>query len=155
VRAFIMKKAFVLSAVILAAVLLMAAAFSVPASAKVMKFDFIRVSVNVPSGWEVQEDRENNTVGLVAEDESAAITLSAYEDIGMSLKEFAEQAAEELEGETPKKQPNGTYVFDCENENDVTTHVVVSGSEKFAAIISVTGEHEDVDGIIGSIEGTD
>jgi hypothetical protein len=146
-----MKKILILCS----AVLLMAATFAVPASAKVMKFDFIRVSVNVPSGWEVKEDRENNTVGLVAEDESAAITLSAYEDIGMSLKEFAEGAAEELEGDTPKKQPNGTYAFDCENENGVPTHVSVSGSEKFAAIISVTGEHEDIGGIIGSIEGTD
>jgi hypothetical protein len=146
-----MKKTIILCS----AILMMAAALAAPASAKVMKFDFIRVSVNVPSGWEVQEDRESNTVGLVAEDESAAITLSAYEDIGMSLKEFAEGAAEELEGETPKKQPNGTYVFDCENENGVTTHVLVSGSEKFAAIISVTGEHKDIDGIIKSIEGTD
>jgi len=71
----------------------------------------------------------------------------------MSLEEFAEQASEEVEGTEPKKNSGGGYFFTFDSGNGVTSYASVSGSESFAAIIVTTGEHKDLDGIIGSLEG--
>jgi uncharacterized membrane protein len=141
-----MKKVFALLLALSMVVMCLAGA----ASAKVRKFDFIKCSVDVPNGWDVEEDEENYTVTLTAPDESA-ITLSAIEGEGVALKDAAQQLSEQLNGTTP--EANGdVYTFSIDNGNGVISNVVVSGDEEFIVFVTVTGEHEDIAGVIESIE---
>jgi hypothetical protein len=146
---FKVKKFFALFLAVSMMVMCLAGA----ASAKVRKFGFIRCSVDVPNGWTVEEDRENYTVGLTAPDASAAVSLSGFEDAGMSLEEAAEQMSEEMNGTKPERKSGNSFAFTYENENGIAGRASVSGDEKFMVVITVTGEHGDVDKIIDSLEG--
>ena len=55
------------------------------ASAAERRFPSIRCIVDVPEGWEVEEDEERSTVSLTAPDEDAAVMLTGIDKPGVSV----------------------------------------------------------------------
>ena len=139
------KKMYVAAALILVAALTL---FGAPAEAKVMQFDHF--SIDVPAGWEMQEYRENFTVGFTAPDKSAALTVSVFDSEGMSLEECAKSLMEELKGGNLKKEKHA-YTFEFKNQNGVGCRALVAASEMIVCVTMI-GEHGAFDAMVSSLE---
>ncbi|MDR3321315.1 MAG: hypothetical protein LBS93_02615, partial [Synergistaceae bacterium] len=62
------------------------------------------------------------------------------------------QASEELKGTKPKKSGDA-YTFDFDNGSGITSHAIIMGDDEFVAVITITGEHDDIEGILDSMGG--
>jgi hypothetical protein len=130
---------------------LICGAFGGFAEAKVRKFD--NFSIDVPEGWKVNEDKENLTVSFIAPDESAAMTISIFENEGESLEYYAKAFEKELGGNSLKKAGPG-YIFLFENENGVACRGLVSAAndEQLIMLMTAIGEHADFDKMVDSLQ---
>ncbi|MCL1941271.1 MAG: hypothetical protein FWG09_04950 [Synergistaceae bacterium] len=139
-----MKKIF---ALVCAAAFIFAG--TVCASAEVIKFPN-GLTIDVAPGWSY-ESNETNIV-LVAGDESCAIAIIVADAEGMTSKEAAETLSKEHKGSAPQKIDETSYVYTFENEHGVGTTVIVGVEDGKLKVLSVTGQHDDADGIINSIK---
>ncbi|MCL2010252.1 MAG: hypothetical protein FWG71_06860 [Synergistaceae bacterium] len=146
-----MKKTYVAVAVALLAVFTV---FGVSSEAKTMTFKDLKFSIDVADGWKVEEDKENYTVGFTAPDDSAALTVSSFENEDkMPLQEIAEALRGELNGKN-LTQAEDAYMFEFENEHGVACQGIVAGDE-WILFLSIIGEHADIGKMIDSLEGID
>jgi len=127
--------------------LLLSLVLCMPAMAEVKDFD--KFTALVPAGWTT--DKDDDTVVFMGPDNSAVITVTVVQNDGTALEELAKQAAADLKGTAPEKDDDG-YMFTFKNDNGVDGFAVVTGDDKHVALITVTGEHADVEKILGSIE---
>jgi hypothetical protein len=137
-----MKKIFTLFCI--ATLLFVGTAFSEP-------IEFPNgIIVDVAPGWsyEGEEDR----ILLVAEDESCAIAIIVSDAKGItSIEEAAKTMSEELKGSEPTKIGDDTYLYSFLNEAGVETKVFVGLEDEKLKILSITGEHKDVEDMVISI----
>ena len=98
--------------------------------------DFGKFTVDVPAGWTATPDGE--TVGIVKNDNSAAVSITYDSLDGASLKEIAEAFVGALNGKGLKDE-GGVYSFTMTNENGVESKCYVSGDDKNYGLIVVTG----------------
>ena len=68
-------KMYLVTAVAVLAVLTL---FGTSSEAKVMKFEYF--SIDVPKGWQVNEDKENSTVAFIAPGNSAVFTVAIIKE---------------------------------------------------------------------------
>ena len=80
---FGVRRSFIL--VVFAFLLGIWAFWGMTASAAERRFPSIRCAVDVPEGWEVEEDEENATVSMTAPDEDAAVMLTGIDEPGVSV----------------------------------------------------------------------
>jgi|GEM_PF-2566114 len=140
-----MKKFFVLFCI--AALLFAGTAFAEP-----IKFPN-GITVDVAPGWSYEG--EDDSIVLVAEDESCAIAIIVSDAEGLTSSEEAAKAmAEEHKGSELQKIDDDTYVYTFMNEAGVETRVFVGIEEGKLKVLSITGNHKDVEGIINSITET-
>ena len=137
-----------LCTVAIAALLVVLMLFGASSEARVMEFDYF--SIDVPEGWTVTEDKENSTIGFIAPDESAALTVAVYENEGMSIEEYAEAIRNELNGNNLQELDDG-YLF-LFNANGVDAIGIVSGNDDLVVFVTAIGEHDDFDAIVNSME---
>jgi hypothetical protein len=137
-----MKKIFVW--VCIAALLFVGTAFSEP-------IDFPNgITVDVAPGWSYEG--EGDSIMLLAEDESCAISIIVTNAGGItSSEEAAKTMSKEHNGTEPKEFDDDTYEYSFKNEADVITRVFVGIEEGKLKVLSITGEHKDVEGMINSI----
>jgi len=137
-----MKKVFVLICV--AALFFVGTAFSEP-------IEFPNgIIVDVAPGWSYEG--EGDSIILLSEDESCAIAIivSKAGDL-KSSKEAAKLLSKEHNGSEPEEIDDDTYEYSFINEAGINTRVFVGIEDGKLKVLSITGEHKDVDGMINSI----
>ena len=113
--------------------------------------DFGKFTIDVPEGWTAEQDGE--TVGIVKNDNTAAVSISVDSMDGASLKELADEYVKALNGRN-LTFADDTYQFEMTNSNGVDSKAVLSGDGKNYALFVVTGAEnapEDVSRMVGSI----
>ena len=140
-----MKKTFV---VVLAAFLAVFAVFGATSEAKVMEFEHF--SIDLPVGWEVEEDEPNSTVTFVAPDESAGLTVSIFDSGGQPLEIISEMLMTRLNGENLERVLD-TYTFQFKNEGFDCQGIVASDKDR-VVFLSIIGEHDDIMRMISSLK---
>ena len=106
--------------------------------------DFGKFTIDVPEGWTAEQDGE--TVGIVKNDNSAAMSISVDSLDGASLKECADEFVKALNGKN-LQLADGTYTFDFTNANGVLSKAVLSGDDKNYALFVITGAENAPDEI--------
>ena len=130
------------------------AVWGVAASAAERRFPSIRCAVDVPEGWEVEEDEENATVSLTAPDEDAAVMLTGIDEPGVSVSEFAERVAQEVGADKPEPSGGG-YRFSFTDKDGLSCRGIVMGDETFVSMVTLIGQHQAFESIVRSIRGLD
>lgn len=113
--------------------------------------DFGAYTVDVPEGWKAMQ--EENTVGIIKDDNSAAVSITYGATEGASLKEIAENFLKELNGRNLHRI-GGNYVFEMTNSSGVDSKCFVSvENDKYGLIVATGAENapKEVDAIIDSI----
>jgi hypothetical protein len=112
---------------------------------------FPKFKVNVPAGWETSQ--EGPTVGLVAKDQSASISITVDDMQGKALKDLAAAMSQELKGSAPQANPEGGYEFTFK-QGEVESSVFISADDngKQYYMIVVTGENPQIAEILNSLE---
>ena len=128
--------------------------WGVAASAAERRFPSIRCAVDVPEGWEVEEDEENATVSLTAPDEDAAVMLTGIDEPGVSVSEFAERVAQEVGADKPEPSGGG-YRFSFTDKDGLSCRGIVMGDETFVSMVTLIGQHQAFESIVRSIRGLD
>jgi hypothetical protein len=146
-----MKMTKKMYAVAFAAIFTVLAAFGAPSEAKVMKFD--RFSIDVPAGWEVNEDKENSTTSFIAPEKSAALTVAICEnEDGLSGEEYAKQLMQELNGRELGALEDGWYAFPFKPTGGPESKALLNCYENMVFFMTVIGENDAFDDMIGSIK---
>ena len=149
---FGVRRSFIL--VVFAFLLGIWAVWGMAASAAERRFPSIRCAVDVPEGWEVEEDEESATVSLTAPDEDAVVMLTGIDEPGMSVSEIAEQIAREAGADKPEPSGGG-YRFSFTDKDGFSCRGIVMGDEKFVSMITLLGQHQAFESIVRSIRGLD
>ena len=111
--------------------------------------DFGKFTVDVPAGWTAEQDGE--TVGIVKNDNTAAVSITYDSLDGATLKEAADAFAQELGGKGLKDE-GGAYSFTFTNENGVESKCYISGDNKNYALIVVTGGENAPDDVVAIMD---
>jgi len=141
-----MAKKMYLAAVAVLAVLTL---FGASSEAKVMKFEYF--SIDVPKGWQVNEDKENSTVAFVAPDNSAVLTVAIIKNEGMSIEEYAKGTMKEMKGRDLQKIDDG-YMFQFTTDKGVDSIGILTGEGDLVMFMAVIGGHDDLDGMVNSMK---
>ena len=149
---FGVRRSFIL--VVFAFLLGIWAFWGMTASAAERRFPSIRCAVDVPEGWEVEEDEENATVSLTAPDEDAAVMLTGIDEPGVSVSEFAERVAQEVGADKPEPSGGG-YRFSFTDKDGLSCRGIVMGDETFVSMVTLIGQHQAFESIVRSIRGLD
>jgi hypothetical protein len=107
------------------------------------------ITVDVAPGWSYDGEGEN--ILLVAEDESCVIAIFVSDAKGMTSEEAAKTMSKEHKGTEPKEFEDDSYEYSFRNETGANTRVFVGIEEGKLKVLSITGDHKDVEGIINSI----
>ena len=107
--------------------------------------DFGKFTIDVPEGWTAEQDGE--TVGIVKNDNSAAVSISVDTLDGDSLKDFADAFVKELNGKDLQFE-DGAYKFVFSNANGVESKAVLSCDDKNYALFVITGAENAPDDIV-------
>ena len=130
--------------------LLITALFAAASFAAVQ--DFGAFTVDVPEGWTATQDGE--TVGIVKNDNSAAVSISYDSTDGASAQELAEAFVSALNGRD-LQGGNNAFTFAMTNASGVeSTCYLYTENEKYALVV-VTGKEnapDEVDAIVGSLK---
>ena len=149
---FGVRRSFIL--VVFAFLLGIWAFWGMTASAAERRFPSIRCAVDVPEGWEVEEDEENATVSMTAPDEDAAVMLTGIDEPGVSVSEFAERVAQEVGADKPEPSGGG-YRFSFTDKDGLSCRGIVMGDETFVSMVTLIGQHQAFESIVRSIRGLD
>ncbi|MDL2315671.1 hypothetical protein LJC59_01120 [Desulfovibrio sp. OttesenSCG-928-A18] len=134
--------------------LLMAVLHMGTASAGLKNFPYF--SIDVPPGWVIYD--EGITVAFISPDKESTLTVtveftSGTNAEGLSAEELAHAYARDMHGTSPVMEdgdPN-YYSFEFKSPDDVPSEasIVVSGRRFY--LITVTGSHRDMAGMVESV----
>ncbi len=110
---------------------------------------FAKFKVDVPSNWTASE--EGPTVTMIAKDKSASISITVDKTNGMSLKDLATAFSKELKGSKPEADDD-TYTFTFKPGEGVESKAVIAVDGKEYYLFVITGENDQIEDIMGSIE---
>ena len=114
--------------------------------------DFGKFKIDVPAGWTATQDGE--TVGIVKDDNTAAISITYGNTDGASLEEIAEEFVKALKGRNLQNN-EGVYVFEMTNANGIDSKCILTGENQEYGLVVITGgenAQEEVDAIMSSIK---
>ena len=108
------------------------------------------ITVDVAPGWSYEG--EEDTVVLTAEGGSCVIAIIVSDAQGItSSEEAAKVMSQEHEGSEIEKVDDDTYLYTFMNEAGIETRVFVGVEDGKLKVLSITGDHKDVEGMIDSI----
>ena len=122
--------------------------FSAAAFAAVQ--DFNDFTVDVPDDWTATQN--GTTVGIVANDNSAAVSVTVDKRDGMEAKDLAAAFAEKLKGSEPVLEDD-VYHFDFKNEAGVESRAILNTEDDKYLLLVITGQNPKLEALIDSIEG--
>ena len=131
------KKTFV---VVLVALFAVFTVFGVSSEAKVMDL-FEKFKIDVLEGWQVDEDKENNTITFIAPDGEAGLTATSF-DVGETpVEDVVEALVKELNGKNSGLAGNGfTFEFEAEGQ---ACRAIVAKHENMIMFFTIIGENSD------------
>ena len=107
------------------------------------------ITVDVAPGWSYEGEGES--IILIAEDKSCTIAIVVSDAEGLTSEEAAKLMSKEHNGSEPQKLDEYSYVYGFKNENDIDTNVILGVENGKLKVLSITGDHKDVEAIIDSI----
>jgi hypothetical protein len=108
------------------------------------------IIVDVAPGWSYEG--EGDSIILLSEDESCAIAIVITEAGELKTsEEAAKLLSKEHNGSEPEKIDDDAYEYSFKNETGVNTRVFVGIEDGRLKVLSITGNHKDVEGMIDSI----
>ena len=122
--------------------------FSAAAFAAVQ--DFKDFTVDVPDDWTATQN--GTTVGIVANDNSAAVSITVDKRDGMEAKDLAAAFAEKLKGSEPVLEDD-VYHFDFKNEAGVESRAILNTEDDKYLLLVITGQNPKLEALIDSIQG--
>ena len=122
--------------------------FSAAAFAAVQ--DFKDFTVDVPDDWTATQN--GTTVGIVANDNSAAVSITMDKRDGMEAKDLAAAFAEKLKGSEPVLEDD-VYHFDFKNEAGVESRAILNTEGDKYLMLVITGQNPKLEALIDSIQG--
>ena len=122
--------------------------FSAAAFAAVQ--DFKDFTVDVPDDWTATQN--GTTVGIVANDNSAAVSVTVDKRDGMEAKDLAAAFAEKLKGSEPVLEDD-VYHFDFKNEAGVESRAILNTEDDKYLLLVITGQNPKLEALIDSIQG--
>ena len=109
-----------------------------------------RFSVDVPEGWSAR-DMGNGTVAILADDRSAAVSVTVNSLGTSTLEETAQAMAKALGGTDPTVDEDGDCRFTFWN-GGVETQAYLTGGEDEYMMLAVTGQSDALAGSLGTSE---
>ncbi|MEF3697296.1 hypothetical protein [Desulfolutivibrio sp.] len=109
---------------------------------------FSKYALDIPEGWTFHED--GNVVAIFGPHNVAAISIVMDTADGMTARSIAEAMSGPLQGTTPRPTHDG-YVFTFQNDQGVDSFSRISVANGIFVMVTVTGDHPQVAGILGSI----
>ena len=122
--------------------------FSAAAFAAVQ--DFKDFTVDVPDDWTATQN--GTIVGIVANDNSAAVSITVDKRDGMEAKDLAAAFAEKLKGSEPVLEDD-VYHFDFKNEAGVESRAILNTEGDNYLLLVITGQNPKLEALIDSIQG--
>ena len=122
--------------------------FSAAAFAAVQ--DFKDFTVDVPDDWTATQN--GTTVGIVANDNSAAVSITVDKRDGMEAKDLAAAFAEKVKGSEPVLEDD-VYHFDFKNEAGVESRAILNTEGDNYLLLVITGQNPKLEALIDSIQG--
>ena len=138
-----MRKTFTATFVLLALCLMASVAFAGVTT-------FPKFNINVPDDWKASE--QGPTVILVANDNSASISITVAATEGMSLKDLAAAFSKELKGSTPQHDSENDIYYFTFKKGAVESNAVISVDGTQYCLLVITGDNPKIEDIIGSLE---
>ena len=127
---------------------LAALVFSAAAFAAVQ--DFNDFTVDVPDDWTATQD--GTTVGIVANDKSAAVSITVDKREGMEAKDLAAAFSQKLKGSEPVLEDD-VYSFTFKNDSGVESKAILSTEGDKYLLLVITGQNPKLEALIDSIQG--
>ena len=118
--------------------------FSAAAFAAVQ--DFKDFTVDVPDDWTATQN--GTTVGIVANDNSAAVSVTVDKRDGMEAKDLAAAFAEKLKGSEPVLEDD-VYHFDFKNEAGVESRAILNTEGDNYLLLVITRQNPKLETQIG------
>lgn len=122
--------------------------FSAAAFAAVQ--DFKDFTVDVPDDWTATQN--GTTVGIVANDNTAAVSITVDKRDGMEAKDLAAAFAQKLKGSEPVLEDD-VYHFDFKNEAGVESRAILNTEGDNYLLLVITGQNPKLEALIDSIQG--
>ena len=122
-------------------------AFSAAAFAAVQ--DFKDFTVDVPDDWTATQD--GATVAVVANDKSAALSITMEDREGKEPKDLAAGFAQALKGSEPVLEDD-VYTFTFKNEAGVESRAILSADDERYFLLVITGQNPELEALIDSIQ---
>ncbi len=111
---------------------------------------FPKLKISVPDGWTATLD--GDTLGMVANDKSASMSVTVDKTDGASLKDLASEFSKQLKGTKPTRDKSGYYEFTFKSSKGIESNAMVTGDKKEYVFIVVTGKHAQIKDILLSID---
>ncbi len=122
--------------------------FSAAAFAAVQ--DFKDFTVDVPDDWTATQD--GTTVAVVANDKSAALSITMDKREGMEAKDLAAAFAQKLKGSEPVLEDD-VYTFTFKNDSGVESKAILNTEDDKYLMLVITGQNPKLEALIDSIQG--
>ena len=129
---------------------LLSLALCLPTLAEVK--DFGNFTGNVPAGWTTFKNNDTGVVGIIAPDKSAAVSIYLDKNPAENIEELAKQFFAALKGSDLKKVQDNTFRFTFKNESGVESKCAISGDSELFCMVTVTGNHPEVENIVNSLQ---
>ena len=126
---------------------LAALVFSAAAFAAVQ--DFKDFTVDVPDDWTATQN--GTTVGIVANDKSAAVSITVDKREGMEAKDLAAAFAQKLKGSEPVLEDD-VYTFTFKNDSGVESKAILNTEDDKYLMLVITGQNPKLEALIDSIQ---
>ena len=112
-----------------------------------------KYTLDIPAGWTASQ--EDSTTIVAADDNTAFLSISIDSTEGKSIEAVSKELSEALKGTKPEADEDGDYSFTFDNENGVTSHVLVTGDEGMFCAFVMTGieaKGDEIQAILGSLK---
>jgi len=130
------------------AMLLVAALTAMAAVAQAATVEFSRWTVDVPEGWKAEE--KDKMIALFAPGHAASLSIVWDDSEDIPAKDLSAAMSQKLKGTTPKPDDGG-YSFIFKNKADVESMSILYVVEKEYYMLTVTGKHPQLGGIVKSV----
>ena len=120
-----------------------------PAAAFAAVQDFKDFTVDVPDDWTATQD--GTTVGIVANDKSAAVSITVDKREGMEAKDLAAAFSQKLKGSEPVLEDD-VYTFTFKNDSGVESKAILNTEDDKYLMLVITGQNPKLEALIDSIQ---
>jgi hypothetical protein len=115
--------------------------------------DFENISLDVPDGWQVTEEKEDGAVLIVSPGSAAVVAVMVAEGDaeGADSKTYAEFIADAYQGTLPRVAEGGRYAFTSRTPEGTLSTLCVWAENGTGLLWMVTGKHPELAGVLASV----